>query len=80
MPLRRDALHGGADEVIVNAGATDITSFGSSSTLTGVGIMPAGYGVTAYGGPGDDKFTGGLGDDTFFGGGSRLRTGATWSR
>lgn len=62
------SMGGGNDEVIANATSTDITSFGSTATLTGVAGLPAGYGVTAYGGPGDDKFTGGLGDDAFYGG------------
>jgi Ca2+-binding RTX toxin-like protein len=33
-----------------------------------VAALPAAYGLTAYGGAGDDKFTGGFGDDAFYGG------------
>lgn len=61
------SMGGGGDEVIANPPAADIDKFGSATGLV-VGPLPAAYGLVAYGGPGDDKFTGGFGDDSFFGG------------
>ncbi|HKP60588.1 MAG TPA: calcium-binding protein [Polyangiales bacterium] len=58
------SMGGGADTLIANPVAADITSFQGSAVV--VGTMTAN--ITAYGGAGDDKFTGGDGDDTFYGG------------
>jgi len=60
------SMGGGNDTVIANTPGTDIDKF-SATTLTVTGL-PATLGVTAYGGPGDDKFTSGLGADAFYGG------------
>jgi hypothetical protein len=65
------SMGGGADTVSASPAGSEIdrwsgeVALGAGNTL---GPMPATLGITAYGGPGDDKFTGGLGDDSFFGG------------
>jgi len=61
------SMGGGNDEVIANPAPSEFDKFGSVTGLV-IGGLPAAYGITAYGGPGDDKFTGGMGDDAFYGG------------
>lgn len=61
------SMGGGNDTVIANPAGTDIDKFSATSPLS-VAALPAAYGVTAYGGPGDDTFSSGAGDDAFYGG------------
>jgi len=61
------SMGGGNDTVIANTPAADIDKYSAQTGLM-VGPLPASLGVTAYGGPGDDKFTGSLGNDAFYGG------------
>jgi Ca2+-binding RTX toxin-like protein len=58
------SMGAGADNVIANPVAADITTF-SGSAIT-VGALAKN--LVAYGGVGKDTFTGGLGNDSFYGG------------
>ncbi|HKU38851.1 MAG TPA: calcium-binding protein [Polyangiales bacterium] len=60
------SMGGGADTVIGNTSASEINQFSATTSLV-VGKL-ADYGITAYGGALDDKFTGGDGNDAFYGG------------
>jgi Ca2+-binding RTX toxin-like protein len=65
------ASMGGGNDTVTGAAVspTDMDHFaGVTSTTITVAALPAAYGLTAYGGAGDDKFTGGFGDDAFYGG------------
>jgi Ca2+-binding RTX toxin-like protein len=58
------SLGKGNDTILCNPAPTDIANFSG----TAISVVPLTTGLTAYGGPGDDKFTGGNGDDAFYGG------------
>jgi len=64
------SLGGGIDNVIATLATGDITGFAGTviAPVTLGTNATTDFGVTAYGGAADDKFTGGLGNDAFYGG------------
>jgi Ca2+-binding RTX toxin-like protein len=64
------SMGGGNDSVSGSPTLLDMNKFSGATptVLTAMAALPATVNITAYGGPGDDKFIGGLGNDSFFGG------------
>jgi Ca2+-binding RTX toxin-like protein len=59
------SMGAGADTVLANPAAADLTGFAGVMNITVAELATA---LIAYGGAGMDRFTGGLGNDTFYGG------------